>query len=66
MTGLFRRLTYLPQRELRRSYDVVIVGGGVNGLSLAYHLAAKHRIRDVAVIERSYIGSGGAAATRRC
>ena len=59
MTGLFRRRTYLPQRELRRSYDVVIVGGGVNGLSLAYHLAAKHRIRDVAVIERSYIGSGG-------
>jgi sarcosine oxidase subunit beta len=59
LTGLFRRRTYLPQRELRRSYDVVIVGGGVNGLSLAYHLAAKHRIRDVAVLERSYIGSGG-------
>lgn len=59
MSGLFRRRIYLPQRELRRSYDVVIVGGGVNGLSLAYHLAAKHRIREVAVIERSYIGSGG-------
>ena len=37
----------------------MIVGGGVNGLSLAYHLAAEHGIRDVAVIERSYIGSGG-------
>ena len=59
MSGLFRRRTYLPDRELRRSYDVVIVGGGVSGLSLAYHLAAKHRIRDVAVLERSYIGSGG-------
>src|SRR5512132_333106 len=59
MTGLFRRRTYLPQRELLPSYDVIVIGGGVNGLSLAYHLAAEHGIRDVAVIERSYIGSGG-------
>jgi sarcosine oxidase subunit beta len=59
MIGLFRRRTYLPERRLRKAYDVVIVGGGVNGLSLAYHLAAEHGIRDVAVIERAYIGSGG-------
>ncbi|MGH2680826.1 MAG: FAD-dependent oxidoreductase [Actinomycetota bacterium] len=58
MTGLFRRRIALPDRELRRSYDVVIVGGGVNGLSLAYHLAEEHGIRDVAVLERSYLGSG--------
>ena len=58
MSGLFRRRTYLPRRELRDRYDVVIVGGGVNGLSLAYHLAAEHGIRDVAVLERSYLGSG--------
>ena len=37
---------------------MVIVGGGVNGLSLAYHLAEVHGIRDVAVLERSYLGSG--------
>jgi sarcosine oxidase, subunit beta len=59
MSGLFRRRTYLPDRPIRRSYDVVIIGGGVNGLSLAYHLAAEHGISDVAVFERSYIGSGG-------
>lgn len=58
MTGLFRRRVYLEQHDLEPRYDVVIVGGGVNGLSLAYHLAAEHGIRDVAVIERSYIGSG--------
>ncbi|MCI0634683.1 MAG: FAD-dependent oxidoreductase [Actinobacteria bacterium] len=30
----------------------------MNGLSLAFHLAEYHGIRDVAVLERSYIGSG--------
>jgi sarcosine oxidase subunit beta len=59
MSGLLRKTEFLPARPLKRRYDVVIVGGGVNGLSLAYHLAAYHGIRDVAVLERSYIGSGG-------
>ena len=59
MTGLLRRREFLSRRELKPSYDVVIVGGGVNGLSLAFHLAEYHGIRDVAVLERHYIGSGG-------
>ncbi len=58
MTGLFRRREFLRRAEPRSRYDVVIVGGGVNGLSLAYNLAARHGIRDVAVLEASYIGSG--------
>jgi sarcosine oxidase subunit beta len=58
MSGLVRRRRFLRDRPVARSYDVVIVGGGVNGLSLAYHLAARHRIRKVAVLERSYLGSG--------
>ena len=58
MTGLLRKVRFLEQHELRPGYDVVIVGGGVNGLSLAYHLAEVHGIRDVAVLERSYLGSG--------
>jgi heterotetrameric sarcosine oxidase beta subunit len=44
--------------EPRRSYDVIIVGGGGHGLATAYYLAANHGITNVAVIERSYIGSG--------
>ena len=59
MSGLLRDRELLPAHELRPRYDVVIVGGGVNGLALAFHLAEDHGIRDVAVLERAYIGSGG-------
>ena len=45
--------------ELASSYDVVIIGGGVHGLATAYYLARNHGITNVAVLEKSYIGSGG-------
>ena len=44
--------------EPKSSYDVVIVGGGGHGLATAYYLAKNHGITNVAVIEKSYIGSG--------
>lgn len=37
--------------------EVVIVGGGVLGASIAYHLASKG-VRDVLVLERDRLGSG--------
>ncbi len=44
----------------RATYDVVIVGGGLHGLSTAYHLARNHGITNVAVVERGWLGNGNA------
>jgi sarcosine oxidase, subunit beta len=43
--------------DMQNTYDVVIIGGGVQGLSLAYNLARKG-LKNVVVVEKSYIGSG--------
>ncbi len=40
----------------------VIIGGGISGLSIAWHLAKKG-MKDIVVLEKSYLGSG---ATGRC
>jgi sarcosine oxidase subunit beta len=41
-------------------YDIVIVGGGGHGLATAYYLAKVFGIRNIAVLEKGYIGSGNA------
>src|SRR6266545_1001104 len=45
--------------DLRSAYDVVIVGAVVHGLATAYYLASRHGVRNVAVLERGYVGGGG-------
>src|SRR5256885_12673723 len=44
----------------RKTYDVVIIGGGGHGLATAYYLAKEHGITNVAVLEKTWIGSGNA------
>ena len=44
--------------EPKKQYDVVIVGGGGHGLATAYYLAKNHGVRNVAVLEKGYIGGG--------
>jgi sarcosine oxidase subunit beta len=47
--------------EPKPSYDFVIVGAGGHGLATAYYLAKAHGARNVAVIEKGYLGGGNTA-----
>jgi sarcosine oxidase subunit beta len=44
----------------KASYDVLVVGGGGHGLATAYYLAKEHGLANIAVLEKSWIGSGNA------
>ncbi|PTX03902.1 sarcosine oxidase subunit beta family protein [Pararhodobacter aggregans] len=40
------------------AYDIIIIGGGGHGLSTAYYLAKNHGLKNIAVLEKGYLGSG--------
>ncbi len=50
------------KHPLKDRYEVVIIGGGIHGLSTAYYLG-KLGIRDVAVLDKGYLGGGASART---
>lgn len=39
-------------------YDAVIIGGGGQGLATAYYLARNHGMKNIAVVEKSWLGGG--------
>ncbi len=50
-----------PTPDLRKSYDVVIVGGGGHGLAAAYYLSCVHGITNIAVLDKGYLAGGNTA-----
>jgi sarcosine oxidase subunit beta len=42
----------------KKRYDVIVIGGGGHGLATAYYLAKEHGIRNVAVLEKGWLGGG--------
>jgi len=46
--------------ELKKEYDVIIIGGGLHGLATAYYLVKNHNIQNIAVLEKGWIGGGNA------
>ncbi len=44
--------------EPKKQYDAVIVGGGGHGLATAYYLAKLHGLKNIAVLEKGWLGGG--------
>ena len=44
--------------EPKKSYDVIIIGAGGHGLATAYYLAELHGVKNIAVLEKGWLGGG--------
>lgn len=44
--------------EPKPAYDAVIVGAGGHGLGTAYYLAREHGLRNIAVVDKGWLGGG--------
>ena len=58
LSGHRKWLKIWRDAEPKPAYDVVIIGGGGQGLATAYYLAKKHGITNVAVLEKGWLGGG--------
>lgn len=44
--------------NFKKKYDVIIIGGGGHGLATAFYLAKEFNIKNIAVLEKNWIGGG--------
>ena len=44
--------------EPKKEYDIIIIGGGGHGLATAFYLAKKYNMKNIAVVEKAWIGGG--------
>ncbi len=51
----------IKDAEPKKNYDAIIVGGGGHGLASAYYLAKNHNLKNIAVVEKGWIGGGNTA-----
>ena len=58
MIGLLKKHRYFRSHKLRATYDAIVIGGGAHGMATAYYLAKDHGMKNVAVVDQSYIGAG--------
>ena len=59
--GLSGNTGWTPQwrnPDPKPEYDILIIGGGGHGLSTAYYLAKVHGLKNIAVLEKGYLGGG--------
>jgi sarcosine oxidase, subunit beta len=62
LSGKYPAERFIPKaQDLKKSYDVVIIGGGGHALACAYYLAKTHGITNVCILERGYLAGGNTA-----
>jgi len=44
--------------EPKKEYDIIIIGAGGHGLGTAYYLAKEHGLKNIAVLEKGWLGGG--------
>lgn len=47
-----------PDSEPKTEYDIVVIGAGGHGLGAAYYMAKEHGLKNIAVIDKGWLGGG--------